>query len=87
MLIQDLVDANYRFMDVCVGWPGSVHYARVFAHSSLYKEIEHNKILPNKTISISGTNIPLYMIGNSAYRFLRVAFQVLKISDITCVKI
>ena len=67
MLIQGLVDANYRFMDVCVGWPGSVHDARVFAHSSLYKEIEHNKILPNKTISISGTNIPLYMIGDSAY--------------------
>ena len=67
MLIQGLVDANYRLMDVCVGWPGSVHYARVFAHSSLYKEIEHNKILPNKTISILGTNIPLYMIGNSAY--------------------
>ena len=67
MLIQGLVDANYRFMDVCVGWPGSAHDARVFAHSSLYKEIGHNKILPNKTISISDTNIPIYMIGDSAY--------------------
>ena len=23
MLIQGLVDANYHFLDVCVGWPGS----------------------------------------------------------------
>ena len=29
MLIQGLVDANYRFLDVYIGWPGSVHDARV----------------------------------------------------------
>ena len=67
MLIQGLVDANYRFLDVCVGWPGSVHDARVFAHSSVYNEIEHNNILPNKTITVSDIHIPLYMIGDSAY--------------------
>ena len=67
MLIQGLVDANYRFLDVCVGWPGSVHDARVFAHSALYNDIENNHILPNQTITISGTRIPLYMIGDSAY--------------------
>ena len=67
MLIQGLVDANYRFLDVCVGWPGSVHDARVFAHSTLYNDIENNHILPNQTITISSTRIPLYMIGDSAY--------------------
>ena len=37
MLIQGLVDASYCFLHICVGWPGSVHDARVFVHSSLYK--------------------------------------------------
>ena len=67
MLIQGLVDANYQFLHVCVGWPGSVHDARVFVLSALYNEIENNRILANQTITISDTHIPLYMIGNSAY--------------------
>ena len=56
MLIQGLV-----------GWPGSVHDARVLARSALYNDIECNHILPNVTVSISGVDVPLYMIGDSAY--------------------
>ena len=36
MLLQGVVDADYCFLDVCIGWPGSVHDARVFVHSPLY---------------------------------------------------
>jgi len=36
MIVQELVDANNRFLDICIGWPGSAHDARVFAHSNLY---------------------------------------------------
>jgi len=67
VLIQGVVDAKYRFLDVCVGWPGSVHDARVFALSTLYDEIEHKHILPNNTITVSRVQVPLYMIGDSAY--------------------
>jgi len=67
MLIQGVTDANYRFLDVCVGWPGSVHDARMFAQSTLYDNIEHNHILPNNTVTVSGVWIPLYLIGDSAY--------------------
>ena len=63
MIVQRVVDADYCFLDVCVGWPGSVHDARVFAQSTLYNQIEHNHILPNKMITVSGVCIPLYVIG------------------------
>jgi len=64
MLIQGVLDANYCFLDVRVGWPGSVHDARVFVQSTLYDNIERNHILPKNTI---GVRIPLYLIGDSAY--------------------
>ena len=36
IILQALVDANYLFLDICVGWPGKVHDARLFRNSSLY---------------------------------------------------
>ena len=67
MIIQGLVDASYCFLDLCVGWPGSVYDARVFVCSSLYKKITDNQFIPDKTKSIGSVDVPLYMIGDSAY--------------------
>ena len=67
MLVQAVVDHNYRFMDVCVGWPGSVRDARVLANSSLYRKASQGEILCGNTIQVSGTNIPLFLVGDSAY--------------------
>ena len=62
IILQGLVDHRYCFLDVYIGWPGSVHDARVFAHSSLYSKGE---LLPhNKTITY---DVPLFIIGDSAY--------------------
>ena len=30
MILQGVVDHSYRFIDINIGWPGSVHDARVF---------------------------------------------------------
>ena len=53
--------------DVWLGWPGSFHDARVFAHSNLYKKVTHGHLIPNKSITISGVYVPFYMIGDSTY--------------------
>ena len=50
MIFQGVVDSKYCFLDVCIGWPGSVHDARVFAHSLLYSSITEKELLPNKKI-------------------------------------
>ena len=67
IILQGVVDHSYQFMDINVGWPGSVHDARVFAHSSVYKKITEQTLLPDKNITVNGVNIPLYLIGDSAY--------------------
>ena len=67
MILQGVVDHLYRFIDINVGWPGSVHDARVFAHSSLYEKITEKNLLPHKPMSVGSIDVPLYLIGDSAY--------------------
>ena len=47
------MDHNYIFHDIYyIGWPGSVHDARVFAHSSLYKKATVGSILNEANVQI-----------------------------------
>ena len=67
IILQGVVDHFYRFMNINGGWPGSVHDARVFSHSKIYKRMNDGSLLPNQTITVNRVNIPLYLIGDSAY--------------------
>lgn len=53
--LQGLVDERRKFVDVVVGWPGSVHDARIFANSHT-KEFIQNLCDPGE-----------YVLGDSAY--------------------
>ena len=67
MILQGVVDHDYLFCDICVGWPGSVHDARVFASSSIVKRIKEGLLSAGQSISYLGCQIPAFLIGDSAY--------------------
>ena len=67
VVIQGVVDYQYQFTDVYVGRPGSVHDARILAHSTLFKKTLEATLLPATTKCINGTDVPLHLVGDSAY--------------------
>lgn len=70
MLVQAVVDHDYLFRDFCVGWPGSVHDARVLANSTLFKEATSGELLQGEEVQIAGQALRMYLIGDSAYPLL-----------------
>lgn len=70
VIMQALVDHKGRFMDVCVGWPGKVHDARVFANSTLYTRGSNGQLFPNKSRKMGEVDVPLVILGDPAYPLL-----------------
>lgn len=70
VVMQAMVSSNYTFMDVYVGWPGSVHDARVLTNSKLFREAEAGTLLPEIKKSIRGIDVPLLILGDPAYPLL-----------------
>ena len=63
LILQELVDCNYLFLDICVGWPGKVHDARVFKNSSLFALCCARAFLPlDMSVMISGEHVLLLII-------------------------
>ena len=60
------MDHEYKFLDVCVGWPGSVHDARKLGNSKSYAKCESGSFLPNWP-TICNSTVPLVMLGDPAY--------------------
>ena len=57
IIMQAMVDFRGLFMDVCIGWPGKVHDARVFANSSLYHKGMSGSLFPDWKRLISGVQV------------------------------
>ena len=67
ILMQAVVDHQYRFTDVCIGWPRLVHDARVFANSKVFRRVEEDELFPNQTVVIKGIQMPIVLFGYPAY--------------------
>jgi len=65
--LQAVVDSEYLFQDIWVGWPGSVHDSRVLKNSGVYKSLKNDRSLDAHSVNINGVRIPHFLIGDSAY--------------------
>ncbi|XP_033238722.1 protein ALP1-like isoform X2 [Drosophila pseudoobscura] len=64
-----LVDYRYRFTYVNIGSAGRCNDSMIYQKSSLAKHIEASALLQEKAKEISGVNVPVMLIGDSAFRF------------------
>ena len=63
IILQAVVDYRYMFIDICVGWPGRVHDARVLYNSSLYSKASNGTLFPNWSRRISQVDVLLLLLG------------------------
>ncbi|KAK3733250.1 hypothetical protein QZH41_011088 [Actinostola sp. cb2023] len=70
IVLQAVVDHEYRFTDIYIKWPGKVHDARILSNSALYLNGKNGKLFPNWTENISGCDVPITLIGDPAYPLL-----------------
>ena len=70
IILQGVVDACYLFTDINVGWPGSVHDARVFSNSQIFNKGQLGRLfdpIAAQSKVIVGMEIPVHLIGDPAY--------------------
>ena len=66
-----VVDCKYLFRDIVIGWPGSVHDARVLSNLEIFKIGEQKKLLPEDYhVNFGGKFIGLVILGDPAYPLL-----------------
>ena len=70
IVLQALVDHEYKFMNTNVGWPGSVHDARILANSKVYVKGESGDLVPRGMRRINGVDVPIGILGDPAYPLL-----------------
>ena len=62
-----MVDHNCLFIDLCIGWAGCVHDARVLVNSSIHQKCNSGELLGEQN---SLLQIPNFLVGDSAYPLL-----------------
>ncbi|XP_068719211.1 uncharacterized protein [Montipora capricornis] len=70
VVMQAVVDCNYLFRDVVIGWPGSVHDARILSNSSVYEKGNNKTLFPDIRERIGDQDIPIVILGDPTYPLL-----------------
>lgn len=71
IVMQAVVDCQYLFRDIVVGWPGSVHNAWVLSNSEFYNRgLKLQLFDVNMKERILGVDLGPIILGDSAYPLL-----------------
>jgi DDE superfamily endonuclease len=85
LLIEALVDYKKRFLDLEIGWPGSVGDCQIFENSYLNGKYEGELAKLGTTTLTTGENIdeeiPAFILGDSAYRNSRHMVTTYKVTE------
>ena len=69
--MQAIVDCSLKSLHVSVGYPGSIHDARVLRLSGLFDLGNNQQILESPSRVINGTEVPPLIVGDSACPLLK----------------
>ena len=67
IVLQAVIDSDVQFMNINVGWPGSVHDARILRNSNLYTAGEAGRLFLPRTVVIENEPLRPFIMGDSAY--------------------
>jgi len=67
IVTQAVVDHEYKFMDIAVGFPYSNHDAYVLRNSGIFRMGMSGTLFPDMKQNINGVDIPIFLIGDPAY--------------------
>jgi hypothetical protein len=67
MIMQPVVDAKGKFLNINVGWPGSVIDTRVLRNSELYERVIEGDWLVGPTELVGDIEAPQYIVGDAGF--------------------
>ena len=62
-----LIGHNKRFLNLTTGAPGITHDTRLLRHATLFRHIENDVAIPNKTIDLGEAGEIPFVTLNSAF--------------------
>eukprot|EP00250_Pteridium_aquilinum_P015991 c22876_g1_i1 orf=80-1522(+) len=70
MILQAVVDTDLKFLDVCVGYPGSLSDAKCLRESSFYTKCRNGQRLSGAYIQVGDALVAEYVVGDVEYPLL-----------------
>ena len=70
VIMQAVVGTNLKFLDTAIGYPGSMHDARVFRSTEIFMKAQNDEILIEPLAAINGTQVRPLVLGDGAYPLL-----------------